>query len=277
MSSASSSSLARRARVLGAATPKNASSSSSSSSSVARRRSTVSRRGVRDDDHHQHRHRDDVGLDDEEENRRTRGRRTTLIATVASTMTMAMSASTASAAFANPLRALGDARKASNARFIVGPVALSRGRLAALRRDVAYDGDDKDAVVGDIKERLTSATLDCSTPRDALQAYSNVKDVCTLGILARSVTAGPGANNAPGTEAYVDVYAALETTRGTFRVLEDVLTSTSAREDASARDAAFNACDAALRAFAEALLACFGFDDAAREDVKSAVPGAFAR
>jgi len=275
MSSASSSSLARRARVLGAATPKNA-SSSSSSSSVARRRSTVSRRGVRDDDH-QHRHRDDVGLDDEEENRRTRGRRTTLIATVASTMTMAMSASTASAAFANPLRALGDARKASNARFIVGPVALSRGRLAALRRDVAYDGDDKDAVVGDIKERLTSATLDCSTPRDALQAYSNVKDVCTLGILARSVTAGPGANNAPGTEAYVDVYAALETTRGTFRVLEDVLTSTSAREDASARDAAFNACDAALRAFAEALLACFGFDDAAREDVKSAVPGAFAR
>ena len=276
MSSASSSSLARRARVLGAATPKNA-SSSSSSSSVARRRSTVSRRGVRDDDHHQHHHRDAVGLDDEEENRRTRGRRTTLIATVASTMTMAMSASTASAAFANPLRALGDARKASNARFIVGPVALSRGRLAALRRDVAYDGDDKDAVVGDIKERLTSATLDCSTPRDALQAYSNVKDVCTLGILARSVTAGPGANNAPGTEAYVDVYAALETTRGTFRVLEDVLTSTSAREDASARDAAFNACDAALRAFAEALLACFGFDDAAREDVKSAVPGAFAR
>jgi hypothetical protein len=192
-------------------------------------------------------------------------------------MTMAMSASTASAAFANPLRALGDARKASNARFIVGPLALSRGRLAALRRDVAYDGDDKDAVVGDIKERLTSATLDCSTPRDALQAYSNVKDVCTLGILARSVTAGPGANNAPGTEAYVDVYAALETTRGAFRVLEDVLTSTSAREDASARDAAFNACDAALRAFAEALLACFGFDDAAREDVKSAVPGAFAR
>ena len=277
MSSFSSSSLARRARVLGAATPKNASSSKASSSSVARRRSTVSRRGVRDDDHHQHHHRDAVGLDDEEENRRTRGRRTTLIATVASTMTMAMSASTASAAFANPLRALGDARKASNARFIVGPVALSRGRLAALRRDVAYDGDDKDAVVGDIKERLTSATLDCSTPRDALQAYSNVKDVCTLGILARSVTAGPGANNAPGTEAYVDVYAALETTRGTFRVLEDVLTSTSAREDASARDAAFNACDAALRAFAEALLACFGFDDAAREDVKSAVPGAFAR
>lgn len=223
-----------------------------------------------------------VGLDNEEDDKEnvrppTRGRRTTLIASIATTLSMTtvtMSASSASAS-ANPLQALGDARKASNARFIVGPVALSRGRLAALRRDVAYDGASDEDVVGDIKERLTSATLDCSTPRESLQAYSNVKDVCTLGILARSVTAGPGANNAPGTEAYTNVYTALETTRGTFTALEDVLTTTGKREDASARDAAFDACDDALRAFAEALLACFGFDDAAREDIKSAVPGAF--
>lgn len=219
-----------------------------------------------------------VGLDNEDEEDAhppTRGRRTTLIASIATTMSMTMmTMSSASSASANPLQALGDARKASNARFIVGPVALSRGRLAALRRDVAYDGTDA-SVVGDIKERLTSATLDCSTPRESLQAYSNVKDVCTLGILARSVTYGPGANNAPGTEAYTNVYTALETTRGAFTTLEDVLTSTgqNGSDVSSLRDAAFDACDDSLRAFAEALLACFAFDDDA--DIRNAVPGAF--
>ena len=215
-----------------------------------------------------------VGLDNENEenvNPPKRGRRTTLIASIATTMSMTMMTMSASSASANPLQALGDARKASNARFIVGPVALSRGRLAALRRDVAYDGTDD--VVGDIKERLTSATLDCSTPRESLQAYSNVKDVCTLGILARSVTYGPGANNAPGTEAYTNVYTALETTRGAFTTLEDALSTGQSGGDVSARDAAFDACDDALLAFAEALLACFGFDDDA--DIRNAVPGAF--
>ena len=233
----------------------------------------VRRCGV--NNHQRHLDVNTVGLDNEDEEDAhppTRGRRTTLIASIATTMSMTMmTMSSASSASANPLQALGDARKASNARFILGPVALSRGRLAALRRDVAYDGTDD--VVGDIKERLTSATLDCSTPRESLQAYSNVKDVCTLGILARSVTYGPGANNAPGTEAYTNVYTALETTRGAFTTLEDALSTGQSGGDVSARDAAFDACDDALLAFAEALLACFGFDDDA--DIRNAVPGAF--
>ena len=176
------------------------------------------------------------------------------------------------AARANPLEAVADARKAANARFLLGPIALARGRLAALRRAL----DDDAATLDDAarRERLTRATLDCTNPRDSLEMYSNAREVCTLAILARSATSGPAARRDAASRESVDVFRALDACRASFEALERVLASSAA--DARARDAAFDACDAALLEFARRVLACFGFDDARARDAMGAVPGAFA-
>ena len=174
------------------------------------------------------------------------------------------------AARANPLEAVADARKAANARFLLGPIALARGRLAALRREL----DDGAATLDDaaLRERLTSATLDCTNPRDSLEMYSNAREVCTLAILARSATSGPAARRDAASRESVDVFRTLDACRASFEALERVLASSAAGE----RDAAFDACDAALLEFALRVLACFGFDDARARDAMAAVPGAFA-
>ena len=177
------------------------------------------------------------------------------------------------AARANPLDAVADARRAANARFLLGPIALARGRLAALRREL----DDARETLDDaaLRERLTSATLDCTRPRDSLEMYSNAREVCTLAILARSATLGPAARNPPESRESADVSRTLDACRAAFDALERVVASSSASVERE-RDAAFDACDAALLEFARALLACFRFDVATARDATAAVPGAFA-
>ena len=111
-----------------------------------------------------------------------------------------------------------------------------------------------------LRERLTSATLDCTNPRDSLEMYSNAREVCTLAILARSATSGPAARRDAASRESVDVFRTLDACRASFEALERVLASSAAGE--RERDAAFDACDAALLEFALRVLACFGFDDA---------------
>jgi hypothetical protein len=154
----------------------------------------------------------------------------------------------------------------------LGPIALARGRLAALRREL----DDDAATLDDaaLRERLTSATLDCTNPRDSLEMYSNAREVCTLAILARSATSGPAARRDAASRESVDVFRTLDACRASFEALERVLASSAAGE--RERDAAFDACDAALLEFALRVLACFGLDDARARDAMAAVPGAFA-
>jgi len=188
---------------------------------------------------------------------------------------------------ASPFDELAAAKRRTNAKFLMGPVATSRARLAALRRDVSQN-DVLD--VADARDALTKATLDCTTPRDALKAYSNARDVCTLSILARSVTKGPAARNADDSQESMAVYDALERAKDSFGVLEAAFerafddfdggsssssSSSTARTDASAVDAAFAAADAAMYDFALALAACFRFDASAYDALREDVAGAF--
>jgi len=196
------------------------------------------------------------------------------LATTFGALAAAVTMCPAPARAANPFEALGAARRATNARFLMGPVALSRARLTNLRRDVV-DYADVDA----LEKKIAEATLDCLQPRGILDSYSKVKDVCTLSILARSATDGPASFNDPSSAESIDVYAALDAARASYTALEDVLLPTLT-DDASARDnakidAAFDASDDALKAFASALLACFRFDDADARAIVDAVPGAF--
>ena len=196
------------------------------------------------------------------------------LATTFSALATAVTMCPAPARAANPFEALGAARRATNARFLMGPVALSRARLTNLRRDVV-DYADVDA----LEKKIAEATLDCLQPRGILDSYSKVKDVCTLSILARSATDGPASFNDPSSAESIDVYAALDAARASYTALEDVLLPTLT-DDASARDnakidAAFDASDDALKAFASALLACFRFADADARAIVDAVPGAF--
>ena len=176
----------------------------------------------------------------------------------------------ADAARANALVDALNGTKTTQATFALGPVATSRTRLEAFRREVTSSADGIDrASVG---ARMTSVSLDCTAPRGSLAVYARGREVCTLAILARSATRGPAATNAPGSAEYDAVVAAMDDARVKFTELERAL------EDGEMRsaNAAFDACDASLRAFAVALLACFKFNEDVNQRVRDAVPGAFA-
>ena len=265
-------------RVSGAPTRARTSSSSSSSSSNHRRAIIARATPARDDDDVD----DGASLSSVElTTTTTTTRRASLLALT--TMTTTMFATTRTAR-ASPFDDLAAAKRRTNAKFLVGPVATSRARLAALRREVSQN-DDLD--VADAREALTKATLDCTTPRDALKAYSNARDVCTLSILARSVTKGPAARNADDSQESMAVYDALERAKDSFGVLEAAFerafgdagdgssSSSIAAADASTVDAAFAAADAAMYDFALALAACFRFDASAYDALREDVAGAF--
>ena len=175
---------------------------------------------------------------------------------------------------ASPFDDLASAKRRTNAKFLAGPVATARARLAALRRDLVVNGG---LDVDDAREALTKATLDCATPRDSLKAYSNARDVCTLSILTRSVTKGPAARNADDSQESMAVYDALERTKDSFGVVEAAVERAfeSGAEEKEKLDAAFVDADAALYDFARALAACFRFDDRSLDALLEDVPGAF--
>ena len=175
---------------------------------------------------------------------------------------------------ASPFDDLASAKRRTNAKFLVGPVATARARLAALRRDLVVNGG---LDVDDAREALTKATLDCATPRDSLKVYSNARDVCTLSILTRSVTKGPAARNADDSQESMAVYDALERTKDSFGVVEAAVERAfeSGAEEKEKLDAAFVGADAALYDFARALAACFRFADRSLDALREDVPGAF--
>ena len=189
-------------------------------------------------------------------------------------MTTTTTTTTIGVARASPFDDLASAKRRTNAKFLVGPVATARARLAALRRDLVVNGG---LDVDDAREALTKATLDCATPRDSLKVYSNARDVCTLSILTRSVTKGPAARNADDSQESMAVYDALERTKDSFGVVEAAVERAfeSGAEEKEKLDAAFVDADAALYDFARALAACFRFDDRSLDALREDVPGAF--
>ena len=145
-----------------------------------------------------------------------------------------------------------DFTKQSQSTFLLGPLKVTSLRLRTLREDIAR---------GDVKlgseeatARLRNATLDCTSARPALEAYANVRDVCTLSIVSKSVSkkyANDEAKRraAERKEATVQAYAALEA----------VLKDANASEEQI--NAAFESVGACVRKFAESVLEAFAFDD----------------
>ena len=179
--------------------------------------------------------------------RRRRRRREVLASSFAGFISVLSFSSSSSYAFPDV-----DFTKQSQSTFLLGPLKVTSLRLRALREDIAR---------GDVKlgseeatARLRNATLDCTSARPALEAYANVRDVCTLSIVSKSVSkkyANDEAKRraAERKEATVQAYAALEA----------VLKDANASEEQI--NAAFDSVGACVRKFAESVLEAFAFDD----------------
>jgi len=246
------------------------SSSSSSSSRKATMKKTMRTRSRSDDD-------DDDGRKEEEEEeevetfsfndtngrRRRRRRREVLAFSFAVLSFSSASSSSSSSSYAFPDV---DFTKQSQSTFLLGPLKVTSLRLRALREDIAR---------GDVKlgseeatARLRNATLDCTSARPALEAYANVRDVCTLSIVSKSVSkkyANDEAKRraAERKEATVQAYAALEA----------VLKDANASEEQI--NAAFDSVGACVRKFAESVLEAFAFEEEAEAAKREEFPELF--
>jgi hypothetical protein len=159
-----------------------------------------------------------------------------------------------------------DFTKQSQSTFLLGPLKVTSLRLRTLREDIAR---------GDVKlgseeatARLRNATLDCTSARPALEAYANVRDVCTLSIVSKSVSKkysddAAKRRAAERKEATVQAYAALEA----------VLKDANASEEQI--NAAFDSVGACVRKFAESVLEAFAFEDAAESAKREEFPELF--
>ena len=159
-----------------------------------------------------------------------------------------------------------DFTKQSQSTFLLGPLKVTSLRLRTLREDIAR---------GDVKlgseeatARLRNATLDCTSARPALEAYANVRDVCTLSIVSKSVSKkysddAAKRRAAERKEATVQAYAALEA----------VLKDANASEEQI--NAAFDSVGACVREFAESVLEAFAFEDAAEAAKREEFPELF--
>ena len=158
--------------------------------------------------------------------------------------------------------------KDSQSTFQLGALRTSAQRLHTLREDIIEAGTVKPGTKEAI-ERLQNATLDCASARAALEAYSNVRDVCTLSIVLKSVSKRFATEDEKATatrrkEAAVMAYAELE------RLLKDENASTAHLDEG------FDAARDALRQFAESVVDAFAFDESAAKAKREEFPELFA-
>ena len=159
--------------------------------------------------------------------------------------------------------------KDSQSTFQLGALRTSAQRLHTLREDIIEKGRVKPGTKEAI-ERLQNATLDCASARAALEAYSNVRDVCTLSIVLKSVSKRFATEDEKATatrrkEAAVMAYAELE------RLLKDNEKNASAAH----LDEGFDAAKDALRQFAESVVDAFAFDESAAKAKREEFPELF--
>eukprot|EP00740_Mantoniella_antarctica_P002128 CAMPEP_0181356368 /NCGR_PEP_ID=MMETSP1106-20121128/4389_1 /TAXON_ID=81844 /ORGANISM="Mantoniella antarctica, Strain SL-175" /LENGTH=267 /DNA_ID=CAMNT_0023469157 /DNA_START=60 /DNA_END=863 /DNA_ORIENTATION=- len=191
-------------------------------------------------------------------------RRAVLTAAVAA---LSASAAPTPLARANPFDDFAEGQLANKAKFFMGPPALSLERLDALQASEVTLTVDELAVV------LGKATLDCLNPRGPLAAYANVRDVCTLNILVRSVTKGPAVTNAAASAEAMAVTAAA---RDLEKSYDELAAELALDQRGDSRDAAFRKSKVLIRQFAAALLACFRLSEARNAATEAAFPALFA-
>jgi len=178
-----------------------------------------------------------------------------------------------------------DFTKQSQSTFQLGPLQVTLQRLRTLRNDIITsileeEGKEKkknenDGGVVVVKTgseeaiaRLRNATLDCTSARPALEAYANVRDVCTLSIVLKSVS-----KKFATEEARERARERKEQTVRAFAELEQRLRDANAsKEDI---DAEFENSRAKVKRFAESVLEAFDFSDEEEKVKREAFPDLF--
>jgi len=166
--------------------------------------------------------------------------------------------SSAPSALAGPLENLKEMKLRSNAKFLLGPIRLSRDRLMDMA--ALLDGDNPRFT--EARSALKPATLDCVAPSAALQQFASVRDVCTYSIVYRSVTRGPAVKNSEdgplATEARESLIALISAQKSLDAVLES---GENGSPDAKAAvTPAFTKVFELLDRFELAIMRCLGFE-----------------
>jgi len=178
-----------------------------------------------------------------------------------------------------------DFTKQSQSTFQLGPLQVTLQRLRTLRNDIFTSlEEEEEGKEGKKNENDTGvvvvkpgseeaiarlhATLDCTSARPALEAYANVRDVCTLSIVLKSVSKKFATEEArerarERKDETVQAFAELE------RKLRDVNAS---KEDV---DAEFENSRASVKRFAESVLEAFDFSDEEEKVKREAFPDLF--
>ena len=178
-----------------------------------------------------------------------------------------------------------DFTKQSQSTFQLGPLQVTLQRLRTLRNDIFTSLEEEEGKEGKKNEddtgvvvvkpgseeaiaRLRNATLDCTSARPALEAYANVRDVCTLSIVLKSVSKKFATEEArerarERKDETVQAFAELE------RKLRDVNAS---KEDI---DAEFENSREKVKRFAESVLEAFDFSDEEEKVKREAFPDLF--
>ena len=178
-----------------------------------------------------------------------------------------------------------DFTKQSQSTFQLGPLQVTLQRLRTLRNDIITsleeegkekkknENEDKDVVVvkpgsEEAIARLRNATLDCTSARPALEAYANVRDVCTLSIVLKSVS-----KKFATEEARERARERKDETVQAFAELEQRLRDVNAsKEDI---DAEFENSREKVKRFAESVLEAFDFSDEEEKVKREAFPDLF--
>ena len=177
-----------------------------------------------------------------------------------------------------------DFTKQSQSTFQLGPLQVTLQRLRTLRNDIftsleeegkegKNNEDDEGVVVvkpgsEEAIARLRNATLDCTSARPALEAYANVRDVCTLSIVLKSVS-----KKFATEEARERAKTRKDETVQAFAELEQRLRDANAsKEDI---DAEFENSRAKGKRFAESVLEAFDFSDEEEKVKREAFPDLF--
>ncbi|KAK3280868.1 hypothetical protein CYMTET_11322 [Cymbomonas tetramitiformis] len=160
-----------------------------------------------------------------------------------------------------------EAKRITNSKYMLGPIRLSRMRLADAKELASGAG----AIYVDAQAKLRYACLDCIVPEDNLTAFAKFRDVCTYGIVLKSVTKGPAAKNGPDTANGVEAFAAFDSALSAMLDLDRLLevSTESNPEDVAAVDASFLKLFAAVDRFELAIQACMGFEPDLALDLNS--------
>lgn len=159
---------------------------------------------------------------------------------------------------AGVLDTLLEKKRDNNAKFLVGPIRLSRQRMFTVL--ALTEGNSPE--YNEARSALQKASLDCLEPAVGLQGYAKFRDVCTYGIVYKSVTVGPAAKNESDSPEFKEITDAIVALISGLKNL-DALLASSAEGNAQAIEqfsANFASTMSSLDRFELAIQACLGYE-----------------